>query len=568
MRKFLIIFGSIFLSVFLVGCNEETLSDEGRGPDSVSPKEVPDLNFVVTDTVPIGANPHGMQRLGNNLYIAAAGDDFIEVLDLNTMEITNRWASPDVPLDLVKVNGGWLVSAFQGDYLHLLDEGGNATGQTWQVGGGASLFEPDEGGDLTYIVSEFADMFTVFDREKNEIVGTYPTGKRPYPADVTHDGVLAFIPNRDEDTVSVIDLLNGEEVTKVAVCDEPLGGSLTRDEVSYIVTCGGDNKVQFINTASFQVVAEIAEGIGPRPFSVAVSPDQKYAFVNNSRGTTVSVINLEKKAVTQNIEVGDIPIVMRIFNHTLYVASEGSNTLSVIPLALTLRTMGGVPNEVVVMGMIHDGHETSERYSLDVVEETIRKINPDIIITEIPPNRLEEAYRGFHENGVVSEPRVSVFPEYVGVVFPLTKEMDFEIRGGAAWNTYMNRYRSRALDKIENDPARAVEWQANRDAKREMSNAIGSRGDDPLFIHSREYDALQKAGWEPYDKFFNDELGPGGWENINAGHYRLIAKVLQDEMFRGKRILITFGASHKYWFMEKLRERDDITLLDTRDFFK
>ncbi|MEE8294475.1 MAG: hypothetical protein V3R64_02070 [Sphingomonadales bacterium] len=554
MKKLLFVVSFLFF-----GCQENQISESG---------ELADLVFEVTETVPIGTNPHGMQKVGDTLFIAAAGDDFIELLDLNTMTITARWAAPDVPLDLVKARGGWLVSAFRGDYLHLLDEEGNPTGETWRVGSGPSLYNPDQGGDLAYIVSELADKFSVFDRSKNELIATYPTGKRPYPADVTHDGVLAFIPNRDEDTVSVIDLLNGEEVTKVAVCDEPLGGSLTRDEVSYIVTCGGDDKVQFINTASFKVVGEVAEGIGPRPFSVAVSPDETYAFVNNSRGTTISVINLDKMAVSQNIEVGEIPIVMRIFDHTLYVASEGSNTLSVIPLALTLKTMGGVPNEVVVLGMIHDGHETSESYSLEVVRDTIRKINPDIIIAEIPPNRLDEAFKGFHENGVVRERRVSVFPEYVSVVFPLTNEMDFEVRGGAAWNTFMNRYRSRALDAIEKDPTRAAEWKANRTARRNMSEAIGNRGDDPLFIHSDEYDAIQKAGWEPYDKHFNDELGPGGWENINAGHYRLIAKVLQDEMFKGKRILITFGASHKYWFMQELRARDDITLLDAQDFFK
>lgn len=568
MRKIMIFLSFLFLSAFVPGCQEGPTLDAGDADEPIGSAEPADLEFVVTETVAIGANPHGMQKVGDTLYIAAAGDDFIELLDLKTMTIMERWAAPDVPLDLVKAKGGWLVSAFRGDYLHLLDEAGNPTGQTWQVSGGPSLFNPDQGGDLTYIVSEMADTFTVFDRTKNEIVATYPTGKRPYPADVTHDGVLAFVPNRDEDTVSVIDLLNGEEVTKVAVCDEPLGGSLTRDEVSYIVTCGGDDKVQFINTASFKVVGEVAEGIGPRPFSVIVSPDETYAFVNNSRGTTVSVINLDKMAVSQNIEVGEIPIVMRIFNYTLYVASEGSNTLSVIPLALTARVEGGIPNEVVVMGMIHDGHETSERYSLEVVRETIRKINPDIIITEIPPNRLDEAFRGFLEGGVVTERRVSVFPKYVSVVFPLTNELDFEVRGAAAWNTYMNRYRSRALDAIENDPARTEEWQASRDAKRAMSKAIGGRGDDPIFIHSDEYDALQKAGWAPYGEFFQDDLGPGSWENINAGHYRLIAKVLQDEIFKGKRILITFGASHKYWFMEKLRERDDIMLLDAQEFFK
>ena len=35
---------------------------------------------------------------------------------------------------------------------------------------------------------------------------------------------------------------------------------------------------------------------------------------------------------------------------------------------------------------------------------------------------------------------------------------------------------------------------------------------------------------------------------------------------RGGRILITFGAGHKYWLLEQLRERDDVRLLDVREF--
>lgn len=544
----------LIFSLLLISCQAEEIT-AGDG-------------FMVEAVIPVGANPHGMQKEGERLYIAAAGDDRIEVLDLKTRKIVERWDAPDTPLDLVKSLGGWLVSAFSSDYLHILDNAGRPTTMAWRVGAGPSLFAPDRGGDLAYIVSELNDTFTVFDRAMGEEVKTYPTGKRPYPADVTHDGVLAFIPNRDEDTVSVIDLLNGEEVTRVPVCDGPLGGSLTIDEVSYIVSCGGNDRVQFINTASLEVVAEVADGIGPRPFSVAVSPDRRYAFVNNSRAATVSVIDLESLSVIENIEVGETPIVMRIFGHTLYVASEGSDTVSIIPLPARITVMGGPPNQVVVLGMIHDGHETSERYSLEVLRDVIRRIGPDIVITEIPPNRLEAAIRGFEETGRVSEPRVSVFPEYTEVLFPLTEEMDFEIIGAAAWNSYMNRYRSRALEGIENDPARAGQWAENRAAKREMSDVIGGRWDDPAFIHSAEYDLLQQNGWRPYDVYFNDELGPGGWSNINQGHYALIAGALQRNIFKGKRVLIMFGASHKYWLMEKLRERDDIDLLDAAEFFR
>ena len=30
----------------------------------------------------------------------------------------------------------------------------------------------------------------------------------------------------------------------------------------------------------------------------------------------------------------------------------------------------------------------------------------------------------------------------------------------------------------------------------------------------------------------------------------------------GKRILVTFGAAHKYWFLDHLRDRDDVRLIE------
>ena len=65
---------------------------------------------------------------------------------------------------------------------------------------------------------------------------------------------------------------------------------------------------------------------------------------------------------------------------------------------------------------------------------------------------------------------------------------------------------------------------------------------------------------------FNDELGLGGWDNINVAHYSNIEKALDENSDKGLRILITYGAAHKGWFLRELRQRDDITLLDVKPF--
>ena len=111
-------------------------------------------------------------------------------------------------------------------------------------------------------------------------------------------------------------------------------------------------------------------------------------------------------------------------------------------------------NKVIMMGMIHRGHVDSERYGLNVVEQLIRNIDPDYVLTEIPPDRLADAVHGFAQTGEVIEPRVKVFPEYRDVLFPLTKEMDFKIIPTAAWSRRMADYRREALSRIQDDVSR------------------------------------------------------------------------------------------------------------------
>lgn len=225
---------------------------------------------------------------------------------------------------------------------------------------------------------------------------------------------------------------------------------------------------------------------------------------------------------------------------------------------------------LVVLGMIHGGHRTSERYSTARLADAIRRIKPDVVLCEIPPDRLESAIEEFARTGTITEPRVSRFPEYVDVLFPLTREMPFEIVACAAWTKAMSDDRGAKLKAWQTTrPAEMAEVDAAQKRADEMiaseSKAAGLSGDDPRFIHSDRYDAITKQGLEPYDRLFNDDLGAGGWTNINKAHYVLLATAL--DKHAGKTVLLMFGAGHKYWFLEQLRTRKDVELIDSKQFF-
>ena len=225
-------------------------------------------------------------------------------------------------------------------------------------------------------------------------------------------------------------------------------------------------------------------------------------------------------------------------------------------------------NEVIVMGMIHSGHRTNPNYNIEVVKDLIRAINPDFILTEIPPDRYPQARKEFDELDTIMEPRVRVFPEYVDAVFPLTKEMDFEIIPTAGWSKPMNDYRNQRLREIQKDTAWAERWAEYQEAGRLSNQAIQAAGnlDDPYFINSDAYDSAGEIRYEVYNRLLNETLLQGGWDNINVAHYWNIEKALEKHRNSGKRFLITYGAGHKGWFLRELRKRNDIKIIEMAPF--
>lgn len=258
--------------------------------------------------------------------------------------------------------------------------------------------------------------------------------------------------------------------------------------------------------------------------------------------------------------------------HLLAITASLTLLLSCNPAPATAPTTDcdRPKNEVLILGTIHSGHLTDSVYNNAYVERVIRRIKPDYILAEIPPDRLEAAWEGFRRDDSISEPRVIRFPEYKDVVFPLSKEIDFEIIPTAGWTKPMADERSQKLRAISKDPARKADWDAYVAANEASDAAYEATGkvNDPHFIHTHAYDSIQDISLQTYNRLFNVELGLGGWENINIAHYWNIEKALEKHRYEGKRFLIIYGAGHKGWFLRELRKRDDIELMEMAEFLE
>ena len=368
------------------------------------------------------------------------------------------------------------------------------------------------------------------------VVAAWRVWAQPAPL-VTADGVLEFVANTADGTVTVADRLNRTTLSRSLVCPGPTLGALTPDEVSVLVLCTGSNELVFLNTAAFDVTARVA--LAGRPAAAAITADGGHVEVRAGDGRPLALVDLERQRRVGRID------------------GRGPRPAQT-----------GRPNELVFLGMIHGEHRTSTRYSLDVVRRLVEVIDPDYWLTEISPNRLARATEEFARTGAVAEPRVSRFPEYMDVLFPLSRTMRFAVYGTAGWNHPMDRYRRERLAAIEADPSRRAEWTTYQAAVAESERQLSAGGaaDDPRWIHTDAYDAAQRVQLDVYNDRFDKELGTGGWNTINRAHYANIARVLDQHRGEGARILITYGAGHKSWMLPRLRQRSDLTVLEVAPF--
>ena len=224
-------------------------------------------------------------------------------------------------------------------------------------------------------------------------------------------------------------------------------------------------------------------------------------------------------------------------------------------------------NILTVVGAIHGQHERSDSYSLQILRDAIREFDPDVVMVELPPDRFEIASQNFKQHGEVRENRADDFPELVKVIFPLQEKLDFEMIPVAAWSKAMADERRATLAEIETDPTRAEDWAAYQAAIANYNKAVSGKSDDPFFVHSDEYDGAVKARQGTYEQLFGDDLGAGGWQKINEAHLALMRTALENLAGQEKRILILFGAWHKYKIMEDLEGSKGITVIDARDLF-
>ena len=216
-------------------------------PSSVSvvaTEEMQEIAKVTTCVMPHGSR---LSPDGKRHYSACMMDDLAVEIDTRTLKVSRYFV----------VTKGKEKGVMGGNGTEPAKPGDVACSPTWA--------QPSSDGRRLFVACNKSNEIVIIDVDGWKLVGRWPAGDGVYNLAVTHDGRLLLATNKRGQSVSVFDARSGKELKRLATLRKVVHG-------------------------------------------VAVSPDDKYAFVSvegkGSEPGTVEAIDLRALATVGTVDVG------------------------------------------------------------------------------------------------------------------------------------------------------------------------------------------------------------------------------------------------------------------------
>ena len=343
MKKALTIIGFISIMFFVMACRGPAPdhNEELTGTLIVASKSGDDVYFVdrsngdVLLVLPTGREPHEVEvsddgriavvcnygdreQIGNTLsvYDVEAGE-LIRTIDLgeHTRPHGMQW---------ITGTDNMLVTAEGSRHLLVVDV---AKGEVLQA-----LYTAQDVSHMVAATPCFTRAFvpsirtgnvTVFDLESGELLAQVYSGAGAEGVDVHPDGHEVWVTNRADNTITIIDT-QSLDVLEVIPCEDfPIRAKFTPDGKYYLVSNARSGDIAVFDTqeriqlAAIKLTPPVPEGVDETRYFAEfeetsipiglVVPDDRWAYVANTRSDAVSIIDLEDMSIAGHFAVGREP---------------------------------------------------------------------------------------------------------------------------------------------------------------------------------------------------------------------------------------------------------------------
>jgi DNA-binding beta-propeller fold protein YncE len=179
------------------------------------------------------------------------------------------------------------------------------------------------------------NVIAVIDVASGQIKTKLPTGKFPCDLHFTPDGRYAYTPERDQDTVSMIDIATWSIVKTVRFPDgsQPHMLRVSPDGKEVWVQTASANTNVVLNAEDLSTLS--MQPTGKTPVTNAWTPDGRYSLVTNQGDTFATVFDAHtyKEVARLAVGQGGTNIGYTRDGSTAFVAVTGANSVAVVDLA-------------------------------------------------------------------------------------------------------------------------------------------------------------------------------------------------------------------------------------------
>ena len=254
-----------------------------------------------------GVEPFGVALDGERLYVSDTGGAAVRVLDAGTLATLATIATEEYPRGLALHAGRLYVTHFRSGRISIIDTATNAVTRVIGSVVGANLSQAivvDPDTNRLYVPqtrSNSANAALLFDTTVFPIVAVVNLGSESLPIDRL-----------------LIDLIDRPS-------NMPFDAVLTSSKKLYVVHAGSDD-VSVIDAATKKKIAHI--GVGSNPRGIALSPDERLAYVNNALSGTLSVIDTATDQIVSTIPLTTIALPPDVLNGKILFHTSNRTTLA------------------------------------------------------------------------------------------------------------------------------------------------------------------------------------------------------------------------------------------------
>ena len=162
-------------------------------------------------------------------------------------------------------------------------------------------------GPIKSYVGNFKDnTVSVIDTGYGAVLGTLPVSAGPHGMAITRNGRTVYVSGDASSSVDVIDTATDKVVKTIPVGKTPNGIALTPDDRLLLVTVYGEDRLAFIDTATQSVIATTDV---PKPHTVAISPDGRFAYVSEQEPGHfgLALVDMATRRITRTVPLDKTP---------------------------------------------------------------------------------------------------------------------------------------------------------------------------------------------------------------------------------------------------------------------